>query len=67
MKSDFQTMIAENEAGIVILGKRIQKIQDSIPSLSGESLAIAYRKIKIYDSMIDDLIYTQAKMKAYVN
>lgn len=67
MNSDYKTMIQESEDGINKLNARIEKLRESVKGVEeGEELLRIYTKIKIYSSMVDDLIYAQYKMKSYV-
>lgn len=67
MNNDYQSMIDESEESIHRINSRIRKINDALPSLSGKDVEMAYTKIKIYESMIDDLIYAQSQMREYLS
>ena len=65
MTTDIKSMIDEYEEEIQRIASIVRRLTESLPQQEGKDIENTYRKIKIYGSMIDDLIYSQYKMKAY--
>ena len=59
-------LIDEYEESIEGVNQRIAALQEILPELTGKDIEVTRRKIKIYDSMINDMIMCIHEMRMYV-
>lgn len=59
-------LIDEYEESIEGVNRRITALQEILPELTGKDIEVTRRKIKIYDSMINDMIMCIHEMRMYV-
>ena len=59
-------LIDEYEESIEGVNRRIAALQEILPELTGKDIEVTRRKIKIYDSMINDMIMCIHEMRTYV-
>lgn len=59
-------LIDEYEESIEGVNRRIAALQEILPGLTGKDIEVTRRKIKIYDSMINDMIMCIHEMRMYV-
>lgn len=66
MNTNMETMICEYEAEIEKLNNRINEIVSTLCELKGSQIQTTYRKIKIYNSMVEDMEWAVYEMKKYL-
>lgn len=59
-------LIDEYEKSIEGVNRRIAALQEILPELTGKDIEVTRRKIKIYDSMINDMIMCIHEMRMYI-
>lgn len=62
-----QVLIGEYEESIKKINSQIEKLQEKLPELTGKDIEVTRRKIKIYGSMVDDMILSIYQMRKYLS
>lgn len=64
--SGMRELIDEYEESIEGVNRKIAALQEILPELTGKDIEITHKKIKIYDSMIEDMIMCIHEMRMYI-